>query len=285
MNSPVQGEDGANVQTEDSAPVRPQGASYAIQLALESKWEEAVSVNRAIIAHNGSDVDAWNRLGKALLELGRYRDAHEAYARSLEIDPVGTIAKRNLDRLSSMIDVEPRRPEGMTKASQDLFIEEIGKTGVTFLQGATRETVAKLTAGDQVYLKTGDGLIRVEDGQGEMLGSLEPKLALRLRRMIEGGNRYAAGVKSVTDNDVELIIKEIYRDPSQTRVSFPTTGGEGVRPYIKESLLRLADEDEEEIEEDTDNEDWEAESEPAESTVSFSFPAAIERDVDDDDEE
>ncbi len=35
-----------------------------------------------------------------------------------------------------------------------------------------------------------------------------------------------------------MIIKETYRDPSQTRLSFPATGAEGVRPYIKESLLR-----------------------------------------------
>jgi tetratricopeptide (TPR) repeat protein len=275
---------------EEAARLKRQGSDQAIALALESKWEEAVTLNRSILNAYPTDVDAWNRLGKALLEVGRYREARDAYARSLELDSVNSIAKRNLDRLSALTEAEePRRAEGTTKVAQDLFIEEIGKTGVTPLVGASRETLAKLTAGDEVYLKTGDELIRVEDAAGEMLGTIEPKLALRLLRMIEGGNKYAAAVKSVNDREAELIIKETYRDPSQTRVSFPTSGAEGVRPYIKESLLRLGDDDDDEmvLDDDAETETWgEEEAEPAEGTVNFSsFQNTIERDLEDDEEE
>ena len=280
---------GPTTTAEEAGRLKRQGADQAIQLALESKWEEAVTLNRAILNAYPNDVDAWNRLGKALLELGRYREAREAYGKSLEIDPVGSIAKRNLERLSTIAEVEqPRRVEAVAKVAQDLFIEEIGKTGVTTLQGASRETLAKLTAGDEVYLKPGDELIRVEDVQGEVLGTIEPKLALRLLRLMEGGNRYAAAVKSVNEHEADLIIKEIYRDPSQTRLSFPATGGEGVRPYIKESLLRLADDDDEDLlDEEAETEAWgEEEPEAAEGTVTFSaFQNTIERDVVEDDEE
>jgi tetratricopeptide (TPR) repeat protein len=269
--------------------LRRQGADQAIQLALESKWEEAVILNHQILDAREGDVDAWNRLGKALLELGRYREAREAYGRSLELDRVNSIAKRNLDRLATLTDDDPsRRVEGVTKVAQDLFIEEIGKTGVTMLQGASPETLATLTAGDEVYLKPGaDDIIGVENSQGETLGSIEPKLALRLVRMIEGGNKYAAAVKSLNENDAELIIKETYRDPSQTRLSFPATGIEGVRPYVRESLLRLGDDDDDEaIEDDNEAEDWDGEVEPTDATVTFSsIQNTIERDVDDDDEE
>jgi hypothetical protein len=108
-----------------------------------------------------------------------------------------------------------------------------------------------------------------------------------LLRLIKGGNRYAAAVKSLNENDVELIIKEVYRDPSQTKLSFPAVGGEGVRPYIKESLLRFnADDDDDEVEDEAEVDDWEAEPETTESTVSFSsFQSVIERDVDDEEEE
>ena len=280
MNSPTTGE--------EAARLRRQGSEQAIQLALESKWEEAAALNRTILAAHPSDVEAWNRLGKSLLELGRLRDARDAYARSVELDPLNTIARRNMDRLSNISEDEDiRRPESVTKASQDLFIEEIGKTGVTVLHGTPKETLARLTAGDEVYLKPGEELIRVEDATGEVLGVLEPKLALRLLRMIEGGNKYAAAVKSLGDSEVELIIKEIYRDPSQTRLSFPATGGEGVRAYTRESLVRMDDDDDEDVEE-VETEDWEAEAEPTDgsSTVTFtSFHNTIERDVEDDDEE
>ena len=244
------------IQAEEATRLKRQGAEQAIQLALESKWEEAVTLNRSILSVHEGDVDAWNRLGKSLLELGRYREAREAYAKSLDLEPGNSIARRNLDRLATIPEEEqPRRAEAVAKVAQDLFIEEIGKSGLTLLQGASPETLATLTAGDEVYLKPGDKLIQVEDIQGEVLGSLEPKLALRLLRLMEGGNRYAAAIKSVNDSRVELIIKETYRDPSQTRLSFPAVGGEGVRPYIKESLLRLGDEEEDDLEEEAEGEE------------------------------
>ena len=85
--------------------------------------------------------------------------------------------------------------------------------------------------------------------------------ACDLLRLIEGGNQYAAAVKSLGDSDVELIIKETFRDPSQTRLSFPPTSTESVRPYIKESLLRLSadDDDDEVVDDDSDSEDWDGE--------------------------
>ena len=85
----------------------------------------------------------------------------------------------------------------------------------------------------------------------------------------------------MSESEAELIIKEIYRDPSQTKLSFPAVRGEGVKPNIKESLLRF-EEDEEESEEEAESEEWEGEPKPAEQTVSLS---TMERDADDEDDE
>lgn len=277
MNSPTDGD-------EVAVPKR-QGADQAIQLALESKWEEAAALNRAIVQTQPTDVDAWNRLGKSLLELGRFREAHEAYAQSLQLDPVNSIAKRNLDRLAGLQDQEqPRGGGAAARVAQDMFIEEVGKTGVTVLRQAPVELLPTLTAGDEVYLKPGDDAIRVETISGEQLGAVEPKLGLRLLRLIEGGNQYAAAVKSVSESDVELIIKETFRHPSQTRLSFPAVGsGEGVRPYIKESLLRLADDDDDDIEEETENEEWDQDRDTSETPTGFS--GFSEGDLDDEEDE
>jgi tetratricopeptide (TPR) repeat protein len=275
MNPPAEGDDVNRLKR--------QGAEQAIQLALESKWEDAASLNRTIVQAAPTDVDAWNRLGKALLELGRFREAHEAYGQSLELDPVNQIARRNLERLEGLQDQEAPRAASTARVAQDLFIEEVGKTGVTILQNTSIDMMPTLTAGDEVYLKPGDDLIRVESIDGEMIGSVEPKLGLRLLRLIEGGSQYAAAVKSLTDKEVELIIKETYRHPSQTRPSFPSTGGDAVRPYIRESLLRLADDDDEEIEEEVDAEDVDTDPDAAEGSVSFS--SFGEADVDEEDED
>jgi tetratricopeptide (TPR) repeat protein len=275
MNAPIEGE--------ETTRLKRQSADQAIQMALESKWEEAVALNRTIVESLPNDVDAWNRLGKALLELGRYREAHDAYGKSLELDPVNSIAKRNLDRLAGLQDAEQPRREAVAKVAQDLFIEEVGKSGTTVLRNTPREVLAKLTSGDEVYLRPDDDEIRIESVTGEVLGLMEPKLGLRLLRLMEGGNQYAAAVKSLSESDVEVIIKETYRDPSQTRLSFPAVGGgEGVRPYIKESLLRLGDEDEDEVEEEAETEDWEGERDPVESPTSF---AGFEAESEEEDED
>ncbi len=275
------------LQDEEQARAKRQSPEYAIQLALESKWEEAAAVNRAMLQNNPEDVDALNRLGKALLELGRFRDSREAYSKSLELDPVNTIAKRNLERLAALGDTEQARPAAATsKVAQDLFIEEMGKSGISALHDTPPEALAKLVAGDEVYLKPDGNLLQVENSVGEYLGIVEPKLGLRLARLIEGGNRYAAAVKSVSEREAQLIIKETYRDPSQTKLSFPATGTESVRPYIKDSLLRYAIEDEEEEEEgeEAESEEWEGETEAQEGISLSSFKEQIE-DIDTDEEE
>jgi hypothetical protein len=264
MNSPTEGED----------VVRPkrQGADEAIQLALESKWEEAAALNRTMVQNAPADVDAWNRLGKALLELGRFREAFESYGHSLAIDPVNQIAKRNLERLDGLKDQEVSRGPSVARVAQDLFIEEVGKTGVTVLPVASTDLMPTLTAGDEVYLKALDDAISVESADGDYLGQLEPKLGLRLLRLMEGGSQYAAAVKSLSDRDVELIIKETFRHPSQTRPSFQPSSSESVRPYIRESLLRLADDDDDDmLEEDVDRGDDEADLDPGEGPTGFAF--------------
>jgi hypothetical protein len=248
MNSPV--------EREDVNRLKRQGAEQAIELALESKWEEAATLNRTIVQAAPTDVDAWNRLGKALLELGRFREAFESYGKSLALDPVNPIAKRNLERLEGLKDQEVSRGPSIARVAQDLFIEEVGKTGVTVLQIASVDLMPTLTSGDEVYLKPLDDAISVESADGDYLGQLEPKLGLRLLRLIEGGSQYAAAVKSLNDPNVELIIKETFRHPSQTRPSFQSSSSESVRPYIRESLLRLADDDDDDmLEEESDRSD------------------------------
>ena len=275
MNSPTEGEDVARLKR--------QGSEQAIQLALESKWEEAATLNRTIVQAAPADVDAWNRLGKALLELGRFREAFESYERSLELDPVNQIAKRNLERLDSLKDQEVSRGPSVARVAQDLFIEEVGKTGVTTLQIASADLMPTLTAGDEVYLKSVDDAISVESADGDYLGQLEPKLGLRLLRLMEGGSQYAAAVKSLSDQEVELIIKETYRSPTQTRPSFQPSSSESVRPYIRESLLRLGEDEEEDLlEEDIDHGDDEGEIDSGEGPTGFAFGEAEVEEEDED---
>ena len=79
-------------------------------------------------------------------------------------------------------------------------MEETGKTGLFELRSPAKAPVlARMTAGDEVLLKPEGNTVRVENGSGETLGLLPARAALRLIELLNGGNRYVAGVVSVAE--------------------------------------------------------------------------------------
>lgn len=235
-------------QPEERARMQRQLTDQAIALALESKWEEAVAVNRQLQSVFPRDLSTLNRLGKALSELGQYDEARQAYSEALELDPTNNIARKNLDRLATLGDGASARRASHERMDPSLFIEETGKTGFTELVDlAARATLARLTAGDQVYLDRDGSVLWVLNGNKERVGRVEPRLASRLITFMEGGNQYAAGITELRNHVVRLIIRETFQHPSQFgKVSFPAQGGgDTVRAYTKESLVRRNDEEDE----------------------------------------
>lgn len=242
-------------------------SEQAIKQALNSQWEEAVESNRRLLELAPRDVSGLNRLGKALSELGQYDEARQVYTEALEVDPENNIAKKNLDRLAQLQpSAAPKRPVS-ERIDPRLFIEETGKTGFTnLLDLAPAAVTTRLAAGDQVYLQREGAVLYVSDATGERIGRVEPMLAGRLTRLMDGGNQYAAGIAELNDREVRIIIREIFQHPSQFgRVSFPAQQGVGetIRPYTKESILRY--EEAEEDEEAEEGEYEEAEDEEMEA--------------------
>ncbi len=227
-------------QEEEQVRLRRQRSKQAIALAMQGRWREAVAANQEIIASFPNDFDAYNRLGRAYMELGDYAPAKEAYSRALELDPYNIIAQKNLRRLSYLEGVEVGSGFDSAKAEPQHFIEETGKAGVVDLyQLAPQGILAKMVAGDRVYLKVDDATLAVENGRGEYLGQVEPRHAQRLIRLIGGGNQYTAAIVSSAEDRVAIIIREVYQDPSQAgQLSFPSRGLESLRPYLSDKMLR-----------------------------------------------
>lgn len=251
-------------QPEEKTRLKRQREEQAINLAMHSKWDEAVAVNQSIVELFPKDVDSHNRLGKALTELGRYGAARAAYSKAVELDPANTIARKNLSRLAGLKETPRASTASVPTAKVDprLFIAERGKTAVVALQQpAARETIARVNAGDQVSLRVRGRTLVVENTRGEYLGLVEPKLALRIIKLMDGGNRYAAAVTSVGDSSAKVIIKEVFQAPAMAgTLSFPATADTGFRSYTRDTLLRYGYEDEDEGEEgrypDETSESW-----------------------------
>ena len=237
-------------EEEEKARLRQRLSKEAIDLALQGRWEEAEAVNRDIIEKFPTDVEAYNRLGRALAESGDFDRAKEAYFKALELAPDNAIAKKNLARLTSLSESMATLSSDPQKASTrraqarrvtlDLFITEMGKAGVVNLHNmAPGEVLAKMGFGDQVYLEARGQHLIVVSQSGEYLGEVEPRQGLRLIKLMRGGNRYDVAILNVEEDKVQVIIKEVYQHPSQVgRPSFLVKATEHLRTRIKESLLR-----------------------------------------------
>jgi hypothetical protein len=138
-----------------------------------------------------------------------------------------------------------------------MFIEETGKTGITTLTRPDMDIAARMTAGDQVQLENQKGSLVVRAIDGEFLGEVEPRLAQRLVKLMDGGNEYVAAIQAMDDGGVKVFIRETFQDASQTgKLSFPPTVTESFRPYVKERLVRADADDEGFFEEGEEVEDW-----------------------------
>jgi len=230
------------LKTESTEHLKPrsQYSDDAVQLAIAGKWDDAVKLNKFIIDSFGADEETQNRLGKALSELGKLKDAKSAYEAALKLNPMNSIAKKNAARINTLLHQKEGLKAGGTRVDLNLFVEEMGKTVITTLESSAPDICSKVAAGDVAELRIeGDG-IAAETSRGVRLGLLEAKLARRLIKFMRGGNRYQAGVTSCDGSAVKLIVRETYQDPKFAgKPSLPMRRKREVefRPYTKDSLL------------------------------------------------
>ncbi|MGZ8513960.1 MAG: tetratricopeptide repeat protein [Candidatus Limnocylindrales bacterium] len=236
-------------------------ADQAIAQASAAKWAEAAATNRKLL-ELGPDAESENRLAKSLWELGELRAAREHYQTALALDPTNRIAERNIDRLKVLLVAAGEQTvpaqEG-SKAPVSIFVEETGKTGFAFLTDlADPRQLAQVNPGDAVEL-TPEGNRLIAHSNGVRIGVVEPRVAARLLKLIADGNKYAAGVTSLGDKDVRIILREIFQDPTNYgKVSFPTAAkSTDLRPYTKGTLVREEMDLEEDLEDDEEDDEIE----------------------------
>jgi tetratricopeptide repeat protein len=239
--------------------VKRQLVEQAIAAATTGDWEQAADLNRKIL-DTGPDSESENRLAKALWEMGQLAEAREHYQAALALDPTNRIAERNINRLRVLLAEaggERTVPAQVgSKAPVSIFVEETGKTGFAGLYDLpSPRQLAQVNPGDAVELAP-EGPRLVARSNGVVIGAVEPRVAARLLKLIANGNKYSAGVTSLGDRDVRIIIREVYQDPrNYGKVSFPTAAKvTDLRPYTKGTLVREEEELEEELELDDEDE-------------------------------
>ena len=266
-------------------------SEQAIAAATAAEWQEAVDINKRIL-ELGADSEAENRLARAYWELGELQAAREHYQSALALDPTNRIAERNINRLRMLMAEAGKKTVAAQKGSKapvSIFVEETGKTGFAHLLDlVSPKQLAQVNPGDAVDLAA-DGPRLAAKSNGVHIGFVEPRVAARLLKLIAEGNKYAAGVTSLGERDVRIIIRETYQDPANYgKVSFPTAAKvSDLRPYTKGTLVREEMDLEDDLEEDLEDEEIEDIGRvlPAEVTEEEAFVADEGEESDDNDEE
>lgn len=256
----------------------------AIQAALESRWQDALAINRALVERHGGVEETFNRIGKALTELGEHQAALDAYSQALQINSQNVIAQKNVRKLRLLLESREKIAGAKGAIDVDLFAEEPGKSALTVLNPPKAGVVIVVAPGEVVELHLQDGGLQAQTTAAVVLGDVDSKIARRLVPLISTGNRYTAVVARVEESQIEIIIREAFQSTENARKSsFPVSRQrrEEFRPYAKEFLLAQRGVDEGATADGDDEEVAEAgepgeEVEPLASDEEFEEPAPLE---------
>jgi len=200
-------------------------ANRAVSHARTGQWDDAIHTNRELIAQSPGDVEAHNRLGKALSEVGKVKEAISAFQRSMDLRPGNPIATRNLERLKQLENAESTVAivNRTAKANPAVFMAARGSAVLSELKkSAPPRILAKVTAGDRVTLESRGTDVTVTSPSGDYLGLLDARIARRVTRLTGGGNRYEATVAGFANQSVSVFVRESYRSQAQANItSFP----------------------------------------------------------------
>lgn len=184
-------------------------STHAIQATLKGNWDEAIKLNKSLLDDNPKDVEALNRMGLAYTILGKSKSAKTTYQKVLEIDPLNSIAIKNLSKITS--DSPDENGELIVINVNNIFLEQTGKTKVVDLINlAQAEVLLTLRTGQSVDLSAKRLKIFISQGK-KYIGVLPDDIGKRLIKFIKGGNKYEAYVKSSNHQNVTIFIRELKR--------------------------------------------------------------------------
>lgn len=197
-------------------------ARRAISAALNNDWTTALAVNLEILELEQNDVDALNRAAKAYLQLGDLKSATDYSQKVIELDPLNTIAQKCFAKCGAIGENDSVSFRS-ARVSDNIFLEIPGKTKIVSLTNLCEPPIlARLDAGEYVQMIPKTHKVAVTTPDEMYIGRLPDDLAIRLIYFYKNGNEYDAYIKSVSDNDVKIFIREIKRSDTLSHLaSFP----------------------------------------------------------------
>jgi len=258
----------------------------AIEAAINSFWQEAISLNKKIIKLDKKNLAAILRLAFAYFQTKDFKKAYFFYQKALRIQPNNLVAKKNLEKIKILINKKSKTTiDNQVNLNPDTFLEAIGKTKtVKLVNLGQKNIIANLSIGQEVNLKVKRRKVDVRSKNGDYIGSLPDDLSRRLRLFLKAGSQYQTFIKEASINQVVVFIKELTKGPKVANyISFPEDLSKNI-VHIGDKLEDL-ELDDEEINDETEIENEIDLEKIAETITEEKDPLHLDEKITDDEEE
>ncbi len=259
----------------------------AIDSALAGQWQKAVEINLELFEEYPEDLSILNRLGHAYTELGQVNKASTTYKKVLEIDPYNPIAKKNIEKLSTLRGASLKPKESSRILDPDMFLEEAGKTKtIEVVDLAMPKVLINLRVGDSISLAANKNDVSVVSEDGRRVGKLDSSWGQEIAMASSLGSKFESIVKAIRvgktpkDSSLSVFVKETTRSKKLAHPIFPIDSTftpfvrEETLAYIKEETPAQAENQEET--DSTDTDDDTKESIPQEAAELLPTPELVE---------
>ncbi|HSX57743.1 MAG TPA: tetratricopeptide repeat protein [Candidatus Saccharimonadales bacterium] len=214
----------------------------AINAALVGEWQKAAELNSQLFDEYPEDVNVLNRLGHAYSELGQVNKASSTFKKVLELDPYNPIAKKNIDKLSTLRGANLKPKEGTRVIDVDMFLEEPGKTKtIEVVDLAMPRVLIQLRVGDTVLLNNNKNDVSIVSEEGKRLGKLESSWGNEISSALSLGSDFSAIVKAINvgkdpkGSTFSVFVRETKRSKKIVQPIFPIDSN--FTPFVREETV------------------------------------------------
>lgn len=220
----------------------------AINSAMNGRWIEAIKYNEEIVKIDKKNIEAYLRLGFALLQTNKVKKAKQYYLQALKIQPNNGFIKKNLDKIK-ILESKKLVSSNTTPLDPLLFVDIPGKTKtVSLVNCGPKSVLARLTVGQKVFLVSKKRRVEIRTEDKEYAGCLPDDLSKRLAIFIKNGGIFSVYVKETSLKMINVLIKEEKKGPKMMKfVAFPSDLSVNLSRMESSSGEEISDDEAEEI--------------------------------------
>lgn len=179
--------------------------TLAIKAALDHNWDEALKINKKILAQGPSE-DCLLRMAHAYFSQGELKKAQESAKKALRLSPSNHLAVKLLEKCKNTKSVKTRSV--FTKVNLKAFVgTDVNIKLVKLVHTGTPSIIASLLPGESLKIVAASNKVHVETEEGVYIGRLPDDISLKICSSKE--KHFEALVKSAVPNAVTVLLREV----------------------------------------------------------------------------